>query len=776
MRRLVGAVLGLLLAAAPARSSLLADAVSVCGDSISRGFNANTGSCNYGDNVSRAWATGDDHGGSVCAAGGDGTFSHAERLECAKGGNVSVFNDAESGATMLGDFAAQAQAVRTNLSGAPAPRYVPVFLGHNDACTNTTSRTGNACGGDHDPDNYCRTTPAAFEREFRRGMDQLIQIPSVRIGVSALVRISQLCNYGGKDSCGLGFNLSCDTVWRTIDTVFGSGGICASLTSDCSNQRRVDMYQTVVAYNDVLARVTTEYAAIPAGGVSATGAVKAADVHIRFADGAFHYQLQSGDLSCCDCFHPSDTGQRKLAEVGWSGLQCSPELPCCAETPDALVSATCGVADFATFHPSGFWPAGACGNGILDPGESCDDGNTASGDCCSATCQRDGSATPCSSDGNVCTDDRCDAGGACVHVQNTAPCNDGAFCTVSDVCHAGICSGQPRDCSASADQCHDGVCDEALDGCRAVARAPGTSCDDGNACTQTDACFAGTCLGSAPLACAPLDQCHATGVCNPATGLCSNPPRPDGTACDDGDACTGDDGCTAGACGGASPCGDGVVQAACGERCDDGAGNGTNACCSGACQPVDPDGDGVCTRDDPCTGRVLVGRPRLLLKRLATPPGDDVLTFKGDLRLDVPVTPALDPPARGVRILVTGGAGAVVDVVLPAGAFDPSTGAGWSLRGGSTWVWRDPRPGRPGGIYKMVLRDRSAAVPGLLRFAVKGKGGAYAVAPSALPLDGLVILDPPDADQGACGTAEFPGPPPAPACAFDGAGSTLRCG
>ncbi len=31
----------------------------------------------------------------------------------------------------------------------------------------------------------------------------------------------------------------------------------------------------------------------------------------------------------------------------------------------------------------------SCGNGIVDPGEECDDGNTRSGDCCSATCQRE---------------------------------------------------------------------------------------------------------------------------------------------------------------------------------------------------------------------------------------------------------------------------------------------------------------------------------------------------------------------------------------------------
>src|SRR5690242_18073018 len=32
-------------------------------------------------------------------------------------------------------------------------------------------------------------------------------------------------------------------------------------------------------------------------------------------------------------------------------------------------------------------PPATCGNGQIDPGEQCDDGNTTSGDGCSATCQ-----------------------------------------------------------------------------------------------------------------------------------------------------------------------------------------------------------------------------------------------------------------------------------------------------------------------------------------------------------------------------------------------------
>jgi alpha-tubulin suppressor-like RCC1 family protein len=60
----------------------------------------------------------------------------------------------------------------------------------------------------------------------------------------------------------------------------------------------------------------------------------------------------------------------------------------------------------------------------------------------------------------------------------------------------------------------------------------------------------GPCAG---VTCAALDGCHATGTCDPATGLCSNPAAPDGTACTDGDACTTVDACHAGACVGANP-------------------------------------------------------------------------------------------------------------------------------------------------------------------------------------------------------------------------------
>src|SRR5439155_283388 len=71
---------------------------------------------------------------------------------------------------------------------------------------------------------------------------------------------------------------------------------------------------------------------------------------------------------------------------------------------------------------------------------------------------------------------------------------------------------------------------------RRCPRPAGTACSDGAACTRTDICRAGTCAPGSGTVCGALDQCHAAGVCDPATGACSNPE----ITCDDGDPCTVD--------------------------------------------------------------------------------------------------------------------------------------------------------------------------------------------------------------------------------------------
>src|SRR2546422_621953 len=118
-------------------------------------------------------------------------------------------------------------------------------------------------------------------------------------------------------------------------------------------------------------------------------------------------------------------------------------------------------------------------------------------------------------------------------------CNDGSACTRSDTCQAGVCTGaNPVVCTAS-DQCHvAGTCNTATGACSNPPAPDGTSCNDGNACTRSDTCQAGVCQGALPVSSTARAQCHVAGTCNPATGACSNPSAPNGTSCNDGNACT----------------------------------------------------------------------------------------------------------------------------------------------------------------------------------------------------------------------------------------------
>jgi hypothetical protein len=189
-------------------------------------------------------------------------------------------------------------------------------------------------------------------------------------------------------------------------------------------------------------------------------------------------------------------------------------------------------------------------------------------------------------------------------------CDDGNPCTQTDVCHNNVCVGSNPVVCGAIDQCHAaGVCNTATGMCSNPVVADGTSCNDGNACTQTDSCQAGVCTGNNPVTCTASDQCHVAGVCNTATGVCSNPQAPDGTACNDGNACTQTDTCQVGACVGNNP----VICTASDQchvagTCDPGSGTCSN--------PNAPDGtacsDGnACTTADTCAAGTCNGGPAL---------------------------------------------------------------------------------------------------------------------------------------------------------------------
>ena len=226
-----------------------------------------------------------------------------------------------------------------------------------------------------------------------------------------------------------------------------------------------------------------------------------------------------------------------------------------------------------------------CVNGKCQTGETmiCNDNNNCTLDACDAAkgcTATNNDGLNCDADNNECTlndvclsgackagapkvcdsGDQCVGGkcnvvtGACVYSPKDAePCNDASACTSDDKCTK--IDAKSSDCGGTGISCDDknpctaDSCDK-LKGCLHAA-TEGSSCDDLDLCTESDACTAaGKCAGVAfdvakkcdDKQVCTADVCTATGGCvNKVTGT-------DGTVCDDGNPCTANDKCNNGAC------------------------------------------------------------------------------------------------------------------------------------------------------------------------------------------------------------------------------------
>ncbi|MEZ4366633.1 MAG: DUF4215 domain-containing protein [Kofleriaceae bacterium] len=191
-------------------------------------------------------------------------------------------------------------------------------------------------------------------------------------------------------------------------------------------------------------------------------------------------------------------------------------------------------------------PRCACGNGVPDIGELCDDGNTDDTDACTSLCVParcgDGfvhaGVEACDDGNDVDTD-------ACLSSCQLASCGDGIIHDGAEACD----DGNLADTDGCLTSCEIARCGDG------VVRADFEGCDDGNL-SDADDCLS-TCI---------LASC-GDGVTQP------------GEACDDGNASSTD------ACVGclAAQCGDGFVHAGV-ETCDDGNASNTDACV--ACEPA----------------------------------------------------------------------------------------------------------------------------------------------------------------------------------------------
>ena len=259
---------------------------------------------------------------------------------------------------------------------------------------------------------------------------------------------------------------------------------------------------------------------------------------------------------------------------------------------------TCAAADAC--HEAGTCDpgSGACSNPAKADGTACDDGDKCTqSDTCQAGACSGANPVACAAKDGCHSVGTCDsATGTCSSPAKAdgAACDDQDACTQTDTCKAGACSGDdPVQCPAPK-ACHEaGTCDSGTGMCTSLAEADGTACDDSNLCTQTDTCQGGTCTGASPVVCTAQDDCHDVGTCAKDTGLCSNPAKADGTSCDDNNLCTKVDACQGGKCTGVSP-----VACLASDQCHD-AGTcdpGTGVCSN----PAKPNGT-TCTDNDKCT-------------------------------------------------------------------------------------------------------------------------------------------------------------------------------
>lgn len=485
-------------------------------------------------------------------------------------------------------------------------------------------------------------------------------------------------------------------------------------------------------------------------------------------------------------------------------------------------------------HASGL-PA-SCGNGILEPGEACDDHNTTAGDCCSAACQFESGPRPGCNDGVACTVDTCNGAGSCVSAPNDAACDDGNACSVDTcsatlgcvnaagnagaVCRAAsglcdvaeVCDGASTACPADAvvasgTTCRiaAGVCDvaESCDGssksCPVDAfasaatecRAAAGDCDLAESCTGAGAQCPADAYRPATYVCrTSAGECDVAETCTGVAAACpANGFASAGTTCtDDGNVCSTDQCDGSGAC--THPAGNAglICRAAAGvcdvaETCD-----GVSTSCPSDSGAPDGDGDLVCDAQDPCTN-VGDGQdfkvsptPKLILTKINTDttPGNDQLTAQGVFDLPVGSSFAdVNPVANGARVLLLNDAGGVeLDAALPGGLYGGRGTRGWKTNGsGTRWQYVDTTTdgsasSAHGGILQLQILDRSKRSAREVMVKIKGENGSYPVVTADAPVQAVVVLG--GAAQAGAGLCGESAFEVGE-CVFSGAGNALKC-
>ena len=257
--------------------------------------------------------------------------------------------------------------------------------------------------------------------------------------------------------------------------------------------------------------------------------------------------VASPDNTACDDGSPFSLGDKCVAG------ECTGEVKCDRVCPSATQCTYFSCSD-----------TNECVSKQKFDNTPCDDTNplTSVDVCLSGNCV--GVDLCVANKNNFCTPDEClsistcdPSSGKCIQTiqpdgtlcaANRGSCTQGV-CLLTSLCNGTRCN--------TTDSCKIPTCVAGL--CALEDQVANTPCSDGNPDTVWDTCQEGVCVGRdlcLNVVCNSATQCRANGVCNPQTGLCSEPPLPEGTACNDGVSSTTTDACQAGACVGVATCGD----------------------------------------------------------------------------------------------------------------------------------------------------------------------------------------------------------------------------
>jgi len=295
LRRTVAALFALMISfallAGPAQATKVPRVMAALGDSITRAYNTTDNGCPTGpglDCPKNSWATGTN----------PTVDSFRERLDAISPQPLTAYNDAFSGAKAV-NLPSQAQ-----VAAGQNPDFVLIEIGANDACASPATST------------------STFQAQVREALETLVAgNKNVYIQLMSIPDINNLQTIFTEP-------LDPNALLRWEKFSVCQGLLANPLSTEPADEARREAFRDqVMAYNVALADVCAEFKRCIWDEEAVFGSTfTTADVaNVTNTEGLNVFPFNALPIfgsgfpnSTADYFHPSISGQAKLAEAAWS--------------------------------------------------------------------------------------------------------------------------------------------------------------------------------------------------------------------------------------------------------------------------------------------------------------------------------------------------------------------------------------------------------------------------------------------------------------------------